>query len=237
MSEINEEKSENQEEAVSSIPNGNGKDAEKLGEDKVTDLDSGEEGKKKEKDSEKSSDSTMENKIKALEEKVAKLQKEKEKLQRESKEIKESCLLKLADTENYKKRLTREHEESIKFANEGMLKDFIVVLDHFNKAIDAAEKTTNMESMLEGIKLTFAELREAMRKNGVEDIPAVGEQFDPNLHEAVARVPSEHEENRIVEEYRKGYMLNKRVLVAPMVAVSSGKPKSEESEEAEKVDS
>jgi len=161
--------------------------------------------------------------IHALEACIVKLEQENEKLIEEKKSMQDESLRSMAETENYKKRLQREKDDLIKFANESFVKDLIVTIDHFDKAMEAVSSADNMESIREGIDLIYTEFKEVMKKNGVSDIVAVGENFDPNLHEAVAKLPSEEKENKIVQEFRKGYRLNERVLRAAMVAVSTGK--------------
>jgi len=158
-----------------------------------------------------------------LEARIAELERENEKLTEEKKSMQDEHLRNMAETENYKKRLQREKDDLIKFANESFVKDLIVTVDHFDKAMEAVSSGDNMESIREGINLIYTEFKEVMKKNGVSNIVSVGESFDPNLHEAVAKLPSDEEENKIVQEFRKGYSLNERVLRAAMVAVSTGK--------------
>jgi len=167
-----------------------------------------------------------------LESRVLELEKECDTLKASNEKLEKDLLLTVADTENYKKRLGREQEDLIKFAHESFFKDLIVTMDHFDKALEASAKASNMDAILEGVKLIYGEIKETMKKNGVKDIDSVGKEFDPNLHEAIAKVPSEeHKEDNIVEEFRKGYFLNDRVLRASMVTVSTGKPQPKTEEE------
>lgn len=147
----------------------------------------------------------------------------KEKLKQKEREAAENYdkyLRALAELENYKKRSAREKTEVIKFGQENLIRDMLPVLDSLDKAIEQSEKSENFEAFKEGLKMVRAQMMSCLEKYGVEPIDCLNCYFDPNYHEALAQVESEHhEENEIVEEYQKGYLLNKRLLRPSKVAI------------------
>ena len=127
-----------------------------------------------------------------------------------------------AEFENYKKRMAREKAEFLKFAAEGLLLEFLPVLDNLERAIASARaETASHEAMVEGIDMIARLFRATLEKAGVKPMEAVGKPFDPSLHQAVAQVESPGEQdNVVVGEIQKGYLLEGRVLRAAMVKVS-----------------
>ncbi len=127
-----------------------------------------------------------------------------------------------AEFENYKKRMAREKAEFLKFATEGLLLEFLPVLDNLERAIASARaETTSHEAVVEGIDMIVRLFRATLEKAGVKPMDAVGKPFDPSLHQAVAQVESPGgPDNVVVEEIQKGYLLEGRVLRAAMVKVS-----------------
>ena len=134
----------------------------------------------------------------------------------------------VAELDNYKKFAAREKADVIKYANENIIKDILPILDSLDRALGHAEESSDIKKFIEGIEMIRGQLLKRLEKYGVELIESVGKEFDPNLHEAVQTVESsEHEENRILEEFEKGYLLNKRLLKAPKVSVAKKKPEEE----------
>ncbi len=137
-------------------------------------------------------------------------------------------LLTIADYENSKKRAEREKAEFFKYAVEGVIKDLILVVDSIEKGIESAKESGDFDSLNEGIQLIHKQLGELLKKRDVTVIKAQGEPFDPNLHEAVMYIDSEDvEENAVIEEFQRGYLLHERVIRPSMVSVSRGKPQTE----------
>jgi len=126
-----------------------------------------------------------------------------------------------AEFENYKKRMAREKAEYLKFATEGLLLEFLPVLDNLERAIASARaEATSHEAVVAGIDMIVRLFRATLEKAGVKPLDAVGKPFDPNLHQAVAQVESPGgPDNVVVEEIQKGYLLEGRVLRAAMVKV------------------
>ncbi|MDR3541716.1 MAG: nucleotide exchange factor GrpE [Desulfosporosinus sp.] len=127
-----------------------------------------------------------------------------------------------ADFDNYRKRSQKEKTELIKYASERIVEDLLPVLDNFERAASAAKVNPDFAAFSKGVDLIFRQLQTALYKEGLKAMEAVGQPFDPNLHEAVLRVASEeHPENTVVEELQKGYYLKEKVLRPCMVKVSN----------------
>lgn len=126
-----------------------------------------------------------------------------------------------ADFANYQKRVRAQTELDRQYAAGDLARDLLPVIDNLERAIDAARKAGN-EGMVEGISLVHRQLLAALAKHGVEPIEALGQPFDPNLHEALLQQPDpERPEGTVVAEMNRGYRLRDRVLRPSQVAVSS----------------
>jgi len=127
-----------------------------------------------------------------------------------------------ADFDNYRKRSQKEKTELIKYASERIVEDLLPVLDNFERAASAAKVNPDFAAFSKGVDMIFRQLQTALYKEGLKAMEAIGQPFDPNLHEAVLRVASEeHPENTVVEELQKGYYLKEKVLRPCMVKVSN----------------
>jgi molecular chaperone GrpE len=130
-----------------------------------------------------------------------------------------------ADFENFRKRMAREKAEYLKFAHEGVILEFLPVLDNLERAIASARAEAGSTSLLEGIEMIARLFRAVLEKAGVKAIEALGRPFDPVYHQAVAQVEaSDGDANLVVEEIQKGYLLEGRVLRPAMVKVSRAVP-------------
>ena len=110
----------------------------------------------------------------------------------------------------------------------------LTVIDHLELALEHSAESTARESLAEGVKLTLKELKSALEKHGLTNIEALGKPFDPSLHHAMSQIETdEADENTVVKEFRKGYMLKDRVIRAPLVGVA----KKQSQEETQKTDS
>ena len=126
-----------------------------------------------------------------------------------------------ADFDNARRRSKLDLEAAQKYRVQSLAGDIIQALDNFERAL--AIQTDNEEtlSMRQGLEMVYRSLVEALKKEGVEAIEAVGKQFDPNIHQAVMQVNDEnYDSNVVVEEFQKGYMLKDRVLRPSMVKVN-----------------
>ena len=139
----------------------------------------------------------------------------------EIKQLQDRILRMAAEMENTRKRLEREKSESISFANEGMMRGLLPVIDNLERAVQHGEDDATCQGLLEGVRLTLKSFGEVLGKFGCVPFDAVGKTFDPNFHEAVMQQESsEHPEKTILQELQKGYMLHDRLLRPAMVIVS-----------------
>ncbi len=134
----------------------------------------------------------------------------------------------MAEFENFKKRQQREKEDALKYANEKIVKALLPVLDNLDRAVSAAEDDGNedrpgSQTLKTGVEMVLSQMNDVFGQFGIEVFSAVGERFDPNLHEAVARQPSDViEKDFVIEMYQKGATLNGRLVRPALVIVSSG---------------
>jgi molecular chaperone GrpE len=130
----------------------------------------------------------------------------------------------LADFDNYRKRVSRDREELVKFAASETVKDMLGTADNLALAISQAKDPE--DPFVKGVKLAYDGFLKALKDHGAEPFESVGEELDPNRHEAIATLPSDSvEEGKISTEVKKGWMLNGRLLRAAQVVVSSGPAK------------
>jgi molecular chaperone GrpE len=124
----------------------------------------------------------------------------------------------MAEFQNFKRRAAREKSDIHAYANEKIIGELLPVLDNFERALDT--KSEDVEGYAKGMELIFTQLKTALEHAGLEEIPALGEEFDPNVHNAVMTEDSdEHEDNHISKVLQKGYKLNDKVIRPSMVAV------------------
>lgn len=126
-----------------------------------------------------------------------------------------------ADMENLKRRLEKEHQNSMKFILQSFLESLLPVLDNFERSLNISAPTDEVAAVLKGNQMIYDQLMNVLKKNGLEVIEAQGKEFDPNFHQAVMMVEDEnYESNIVVEELQKGYMLKDRVIRASLVKVN-----------------
>ena len=127
-----------------------------------------------------------------------------------------------ADFDNFRKRQEAEKESLLKYGAENTVKKLIEVLDNFDRGIKAIETVEDCKKVKECYLLAYKNFNDVLNKIGLEVIKAEGEEFDPNLHEAVMQTPTdEKEENTIIAELQKGYKLGDKVLRASLVNVAT----------------
>ena len=133
-----------------------------------------------------------------------------------------------AETDNFRKRLSREKEEFSQYANERLFKELLPIFDNFERALE--DPSNDIKSLKEGLEMILKQFSSFLEKEKVEPIEAIGIKFDPMIHEVLtSEESSEHEENTIISQFVKGYTINNRVI-RPSQVVISKKP-SLESEE------
>ena len=151
-------------------------------------------------------------------------------LENENSALKDQILRKQAESDNYRKRILREKEDSIKYGNSNLLMDLITIIDDFERAIKASQETSDLESFRSGIELIEKQFVSMLERNwGLKRMVAVGEEFDPQLHEALGmEESSEYDKQTVIEDYQSGYILHDRVLRPVKVKVAM--PKAEDPE-------
>jgi molecular chaperone GrpE len=134
-----------------------------------------------------------------------------------------------ADLENYRKRMARERQEAVQYANRGLLEQLLPVIDNFEMGLKAAENVEGGAVILQGLAMVRKQLADFLADQGVEEVPSEGVAFDPNLHEAVKQEPHETApEGSVLLTLRRGYRLRDRLLRAATVVVSAGPPSAEQ---------
>ncbi len=156
-----------------------------------------------------------------------------EELQKELSDLKDQYLRKQADFENFRKRMFREKEEAIKFANSNLIMDLIPIIDDFERAIRSGEDSQDFSSFHQGIELIEKQFIGMLdRKWGLKRFDSGGDDFDPERHEALLMEESDEvEKPKVVEDFQKGYMLHDRVLRHAKVKVHMPKADAAENEE------
>jgi molecular chaperone GrpE len=148
--------------------------------------------------------------------------------QKESEKNYDLYLRSQAEMENLKKRLRKEKEEYLKFANENLIKEMLPVLDNLGKALSHSDNENNVHALKEGIHLTLKGLKDTLTKSGLEEVKALGEPFDPCFHEAVSELDDPKAKPGIIlTELQKGYTLNTRLIRPAMVVVNRQKARRE----------
>ncbi|MCX5770456.1 MAG: nucleotide exchange factor GrpE [Candidatus Hydrogenedentes bacterium] len=133
--------------------------------------------------------------------------------------VRDQLLRTLADFDNYRKRLAREHERNRKLAAESVLRDLLPVLDNLERAVDHAD--ADPDALVEGVKMVLGQFRAVLERHGLKQIPALNEPFDPHVHEAVMQAESDEiPPDHVVQEFEKGYKLGDFVLRPSKVVVS-----------------
>jgi molecular chaperone GrpE len=141
--------------------------------------------------------------------------------ERELAEFKDKYLRVLAESENIRKRVRQQSEESVRLQRESMMRDLLPIVDNLERAVEAARGGGNGKPIVEGVEMVLRSLVDYLRAQGVTPISAVGQPFDPQRHEAVDQVPSaEHPPNTIVTEFNRGYLIGDRMLRPARVAVA-----------------
>lgn len=145
-------------------------------------------------------------------------------LEQQCADIKDQMLRHQAELENYKKRLIREKEDAVLFANTKLIEDLLEFMDNLERAISAAQAGGDIKALTEGIKLIQSQLISTLGKNwGLETIETVGKDFNPEEHEACMAVVDENlKSETVLEEFQKGYKLHDRVIRPAKVKI--GKP-------------
>jgi len=139
--------------------------------------------------------------------------------EKEAKENYDRYLRAVAELDNYRKRAARDKADIIKYGKEDLIKDILPFLDSLDRALEHSDKS-DAQTFKSGIALIQDQLLGCLKKHGVERIESAGVAFDPNFHEALMQMNSaDHQDNQIVSEMEKGYLLNGRLIRPSRVCV------------------
>jgi len=144
-------------------------------------------------------------------------------LRQERDELHDRLLRVTAEFDNYRKRTDRERREQAEYAATDLIRDLLPVIDDLERALAASidPKTGNVATLRQGVELIRRQLAEVLRRRGVEPIDAVGQDFDPEWHEAIASDPIDgHREGEVTAELRRGYRIGPKLIRAAMVKVA-----------------
>lgn len=144
---------------------------------------------------------------------------------------KEALLRKVAEFDNFRKRKTKETEDARSYAKISVITEFLTVYDHFKMAMTSVENGDDIKIVQEGMRMILAEFGRTFENLGVKEINAIGEKFDPNIHEAISHETSDEiDADHVVKQWKSGYKLNERLVRPATVVVSSGKAEEKEEE-------
>lgn len=144
-------------------------------------------------------------------------------LQQERDEFRDQALRARAEFDNYRKRMARESEATRKTAARSLMRDLLPVVDNLERALSHVEDKS--DGLAQGVEMILRQFADVLSAQGLDPIPAKGEPFDPNFHEALTHQPStEYPADTVIEEFQRGYRLGDFVLRPSQVVVSSGAP-------------
>lgn len=175
-----------------------------------------------------------ESKVKAEQPAGKEAKKAEKTVEEELEEYKDKYYRLYAEFDNARKRMERDRTDFVKYANEGLITDFLSILDNLELSVTAAKaKHEDYEAFLKGIEMVLAHTHDLLKKNGVKPIEARGKRFDPNAHEILMQEDSEAEENTVLEEFQKGYKLHDKVIRTTKVKLAK-KPSVPQAQQPEK---
>ena len=119
-----------------------------------------------------------------------------------------------AEFDNYRKRTLKEKMDLMKSAGEGVLSNILPIIDDFERALSAFKDVDNDNPLKEGVSLIYSKLNDFLKQNEIQEIDAIGKNFDTDLHEAVTKIPAPSEElkGKVIDVIQKGYLLNGKVI-------------------------
>jgi len=150
-----------------------------------------------------------------------------------------------ADYDNFRKRSRREVEDSRKSGREELLKDFLPVFDNLERALQSAQRATEVKGVVDGLTMIMKQFADTLGRSGITKVPTKGNLFDPTMHEAIQQVESDEPPGTVVAEVQAGYMQGERLVRAALVVVAQpranaakpeAKEESKEESKAEKSD-
>ena len=153
-------------------------------------------------------------------------------LQKEKDELFEKLQRVSADYANFQKRVPKQIADTVGYEKERIIKTLLPTLDNFEHTLQNAHSAENIDVLVKGIQIIYDQMLDILKSHGVEQIKALGEAFDPALHEAMMqRAEPEREENIVLEEFQTGYKLNGRVIRPSKVVVNTPPQQQDEQQE------
>ncbi len=147
---------------------------------------------------------------------------ENENLKKEIEEYKDKLLRRVAEFENYKKRLEADFSNAVKYANEKLLLELLPIVDDLERSLESGQEKPDFNSFYQGIKMIYNKLMKVLESHGVKPFESVGKQFDVYYHEALLRIPRDDvPPDTVIDEVERGYMYYDKVLRHAKVIVSS----------------
>lgn len=154
-----------------------------------------------------------------------------EQLQAERDKLKDQLLRTAADFDNFRKRTRKDLEQAERRGKEDVLRELLPVFDNLERAVQAAQGATDVTGIQQGIEMVLKLFEDAAGRLGLERVRAIGERFDPSLHDAFQQVETEeHAPGTIIAEYQPGYRLGERLVRPAMVVVAKKKPEEPKGE-------
>ena len=137
------------------------------------------------------------------------------------KQLQQQFLRLQADFENFRKRTSREKEELRKLASKSIIEDLLPVLDNLHRALEAGKQKGDLDKFIQGVDMIYSQFWDVLQSKGLECIDCKGKEFDPEIHQAVMqREVAGEEDNIVLDEIQKGYILNGKLIRPSMVSVS-----------------
>ena len=131
----------------------------------------------------------------------------------------------IAELENFRRRVQREAELSARYSSLSLIRDLLPAMDNVARTIQAAEQTGKIEDLIQGLQMIVAQVDQVFDNHSAKPITAVGETFDPNLHEALQQIPTnEHPPMTVLQELERGYIMHERVIRPTKVIVACALP-------------
>ena len=149
-----------------------------------------------------------------------------ESLQMQLEDAEKRVLMAHADLENFRRRNRRDMQDQLKYAPLKLMNDVLESVDNLQRAVESYETDANGDGLVEGVKMVAQQINYALETHGCKKIEAVGQPFDPNMHQALQMQPSdEHDANVVMQDLRSGFQLHDRVIRPSQVFVSTGPAK------------
>jgi molecular chaperone GrpE len=158
-----------------------------------------------------------------------------EDLTKEKNEIFEKLQRVAADYDNFQKRVPKQIDDTIAYKKEKIIKTLLPTLDNFEHTLQNAHSAENLDVLVEGVRIIYDQMLDILKAHGAEQINALGQKFDPAMHEAIMqKTETSQEDDTVLEEFQKGYKLNGRVIRPSKVIINKLQP--EQGRQKEKSD-